>query len=301
MLYKSRTKSNSLIILALLNKRMNLDSKDKQHYFNLKKGFDGEVNFDTLTEKLQCECLILNDLLLEVNNTTFQIDSLILIQGKIYLYEVKNYEGDYYYQADKLFKKPTFEVVNPLDQLSRSGTLLRQLLLSLGFKLPIETHVIFINPKFTLYQAPLDKPIIFPTQIKQHMDQFNTISLKLTTNHKKIADQLLSLHKTNSPYKQIPSYDYNELQKGIFCPICHSFSVSVVKRKCICQDCGHAVLVANAVLRSVKELKILFPNIKITTNTVHDWCQMVQSKKRIRKILASNFNIVGVRQWTYYE
>lgn len=38
MPYKSRTKSNELIIIELLSKRMNLDSKVRQHYFNLKKG-----------------------------------------------------------------------------------------------------------------------------------------------------------------------------------------------------------------------------------------------------------------------
>ncbi|WP_342728897.1 MULTISPECIES: nuclease-related domain-containing protein [Virgibacillus] len=139
--------------------------------------------FDSLTEKLQCECLILNDLLLIVNNTTFQIDSLIILAGKIYFFEVKNYEGDYYYEYDKLFKKPNLEVINPYLQLSRSESLLRQLLLSLGFKLQIDASIVFINPKFTLYQAPLDKPIIFPTQVKQYMENLNIIPSKLTESH----------------------------------------------------------------------------------------------------------------------
>ena len=65
MPYKSRTESTELLILGSLNIRMNLSDKDRQHYFNLKKGYEGEVIFDSLTEKLQCECLILNDLLLK--------------------------------------------------------------------------------------------------------------------------------------------------------------------------------------------------------------------------------------------
>lgn len=60
-----------------------------------------------------------------MNNTTFQIDSLIITHEKVYLYEIKNYEGDYFYQADKLYKKPRFEIINPLHQLSRSKALLR--------------------------------------------------------------------------------------------------------------------------------------------------------------------------------
>lgn len=34
---------------------------------------------------------------------------------------------------------------------------------------------------------------------------------------------------------------------------------------------------------------------------IQDWCQVVESKKAIRRILATNFNRVGVNQWTYYE
>ncbi|GGB40003.1 hypothetical protein GCM10011409_16920 [Lentibacillus populi] len=302
MFYKPRTMSNELIILELLNERKNLPRKDKQHYFNLNKGYEGEVLFDALTENLQCECLILNDLLLKVNNTTFQIDSLIIAHGKIYFYEVKNYEGDYYYESDKLFKRnPKVEVINPLYQLGRSESLLRQLLLSIGFNPQIDASVVFINPKFTLYQAPLDKPIIFPTQVNQYIENFNAIPSKLSEKHKKVADQLLSLNNTDSPYKQIPSFYYDELRKGITCSKCHSFNLSVEKRKCICHECGNGEPVTDAVMRSVKEFKILFPNEKITTNIIHDWCQVVQSKKTIRRILATNFNIVGVHQWTYYE
>lgn len=69
MPYKPRTESTELLILRSLHTRMNLLEKDKQHYFNLKKGYEGEVMFDSLTEKLQCECFIVNDLLLKTNNT----------------------------------------------------------------------------------------------------------------------------------------------------------------------------------------------------------------------------------------
>lgn len=299
--YKLRTKSNELKTLELLNNRMNFESKDKQHFLNLKKGYEGEVIFDTVIKKLQSECLILNDLLLGVNSTTFQIDSLVIMHDKIYLYEVKNFEGDYFYESDKLYKKPKFEIVNPLDQLSRTESLLRQLLSNLKFQIQIESLVVFINPNFTLYQAPLDKPILFSGQIKRYLSNLNGIPSKLTVKHNKIAEQLLALHKTDTPFKQIPPYDYEKLRKGIICSKCQSFFLSVLKRKCVCHNCGQVESVSDAVLRSTLEFKILFPNEKITTNIIHDWCQIVPSKERIRKILKSNFKIVGVHQWSYYE
>lgn len=301
MLYKPRTKPKELTILELLNKRIGLTSKDKQHYVSLKKGYEGEIKFDSLTEKLQCECLILNGLLFEVSNTSFQIDTLIIMQDKIHLYEVKNLEGEYYYENGKLYKKPRYEILDPLDQLSRSGSLLRQLFHNLGSKPQIDPSVVFIHPEFTLYQAPMDKPIMLPTQVKSYIKYLDTIPSKLTMRHKKLADQLVALHQTDSRHSKLPIYEYDQLKKGITCSQCQSFSVSVYKRKCVCHKCGYQKSVAKAVIRTVKEFQILFPEKRITTNIIHDWCKVVESKKQIRRVLAANFNAVGEKQWTYYE
>jgi hypothetical protein len=301
MPYKSRTKSTELLILESLNNRMNLSHEDKKHYFNLKKGYKGEVQFDSLTEKLQCDCFILNDLLLKFNNTWFQIDTLIIFSEDIYLFEVKNFEGDYYYESEKLYKKPVFEVNNPLIQLSKSESLLRQLLQNLGFKISINASVVFINPEFTLYQTPLNIPFIFPTQINRYLEMLNTKPSKLNRKHKILADKLVSLHIKDSPFKQVPSYNYEKLKKGMTCANCESFSIIVDGRYCVCKDCWNKELVTTAVMRSVKELKFLFPNLKVTTNIVHEWCKVVDSKKRIRKILGKNFKKVGVHQWSFYE
>jgi hypothetical protein len=301
MIYKPRTESNELLMLKFLNSRMTLSERDKQHYLNLKKGFEGEVQFDLLTEKLQCECLILNDLLLKFKNTTFQIDSLIIVPETIYFFEVKNLEGDYFYEQERLYLKPKSEMNNPLIQLNRSESLLRQLLHSLGFKISITASVVFINPEFTLYQAPLDKPFIFPTQVNRYLEKFNTIPSKLNGKHKILADKLVSLHMEDSPFKQIPAYNYGHLRKGFTCEKCTSFSIYVEGKKSICKDCGHVEILEDAVMRSVRELKLLFPNQKITTNVIHEWCGMVVSKRIIKYILDKNYKLIGIHQWAYFE
>lgn len=301
MLYKSRSKSAELLILNSLNARMNLPAKDKQHHYNLQKGHEGEVLFDSETSKLECECYTLNDLLLKQNNTTFQIDSLIIHSETIYLFEVKNFEGDYYYESDRLYKKPKSEITNPLNQLYRSESLLRQLLQNLGYNIPINASVVFINPAFTLYQTPLNKPFIFPTQINKYLKNLDSIPSRLNNKHKMLADQLISLHIKDSPFNQIPTYDYDQLQKGITCAKCTSLSISVEGKKCICTECGHEETFTTAVMRHVNEFQLLFPNRKITTNVIHDWCNKIKSKRIISRILEKNFTKVGVHQWSYYE
>ncbi|WHY69058.1 nuclease-related domain-containing protein [Neobacillus sp. SuZ13] len=303
MAYKPRFESKELKILRVLNKRMMLSEKDKQHFFTLKKGFEGEVMFDKLTEELQCECYILNDLLFKVNNTLFQIDSLIITSGRIFFYEIKNFEGDYFIEpnTNRLYKKPKKEYNNPLLQLIRSDSLLRQLLQNIGYNLPIEAQVVFINPEFTLYQAPLDSPIIFPTQLNSYMRKLDAIPSKLNGKDKLLADKLISLHIEENPYTVLPHYEFKKLRKGITCAVCDSFSIHVNGKICKCGVCGHEELVTVAVLRNVSEIRLLFPEMRITTNLIYDWCMVIELKRTIKRILVRNYKQIGVRQWTYYE
>jgi hypothetical protein len=299
--YKYRIESNELQMLNLLNTRMELEENDKKRYYRLKKGYEGEVLFDSMTEKLQFNCLILNDLNLEVNNTSFQIDTLIITSATIYLYEVKYYEGDYYFETDVFYKTPETEYTNPLFQLSRAASLLRQLLSVLGFSIPIDGSVVFNNPEFTLYQALLGQPLILPNQVNRYLKKLDSTPSNLTKKHKILADKLISLHIKNPPIKHKPTYHYHHLRKGLTCYICNSFSFYIDGKKCVCKDCGHREAICDAVMRNVKEFQLLFPDQKITVSVIHEWCGMIVSKRWIRRLLENHFRIVSNRRWSYYE
>ncbi|MEH7332795.1 nuclease-related domain-containing protein [Neobacillus drentensis] len=301
MAYKPRTEPVMLKILRYLNARMVLSENEKQYYLTLKKGYEGEVKFDLLTEKISSECFVLNDLLLEVNNTLFQIDTTLIFQDTIYLLDVKNHEGDYIFESGEFFTMARKDIKNPLQQLKRSKSLFRQLLHNLGYHFNIESNVIFINPAFTLYQNPLNEPIIFPTQLDRYMKKLDTIPSKLNSRHKKLADQLISLHIRKSPYTHSPKYNYGMLRKGLSCGVCDSLSIFASEKKCVCADCGHEEAIDTAVLRSILELKVLFPEMKITTNLVHDWCSGEVSIKSIRRILKQNLTTKGSTRFCFYE
>ncbi|MEH7418934.1 nuclease-related domain-containing protein [Neobacillus drentensis] len=89
--------------------------------------------FDLLTGKLTPPNYLLNDLLLESNDSKFQIDSLMIRQEPLLLFEVKNYKGDFNYENGRFYSLASNkEIKNPLLQLERCESLLRQLLQSLG-------------------------------------------------------------------------------------------------------------------------------------------------------------------------
>ena len=66
MPFKARTVPGKLIMLRILNKRMDQTVEEKKYYLYQEKGFEGEVQFDLLTERIQSECYFLINLLLRV-------------------------------------------------------------------------------------------------------------------------------------------------------------------------------------------------------------------------------------------
>lgn len=301
MILKNRSEPDRLKILRSLNIRMNLTEEEKQYYLNQEKGFDGEKRLDELTKKLGNDLYFLNDLLLKTNNTHFQIDTLIISQTTIYPIEIKNYDGDYYYKSDNFYKMSNkdIEIQNPLQQLKRSETLLRQFLRNLGYHGHIEPYLVFNNPEFTLYQAPLNEPIIYPTQVNRFIEKLDNTPSKLNAWHKKLAEQIISKHITESPYTLLPSYDYDQIQKRITCATCHSFNVTVDAKKVICKKCGNQEEIVSAILRNVDEFKLLFPHRKITTSAIQEWCKIVYSKKMIWRVLKENYKAIGFGKWMY--
>jgi hypothetical protein len=302
MLLKGRSESDELLGLRYLNIRMELTAKDKFHYLNLEKGHQGEVRFDLRVEGLLEERYIINDLLLEVNNSYFQIDTLIISQGVIHLLDIKNFQGDFYLESDKLYALANNrEYKNPVDQLKRSTTLFRQLLHDLKQNYLIEALVIFNNPEFTLYQAPKDYPIILPTQVDRFLKDLNETPTKLNDGHKKLAQKLLSLHQLKNPFTVLPKYSYDKLQPGTYCLDCKSFLITIKNKKLVCGKCGACEEIESAILRNVEEFKFLFPEQKITTQSIKEWSKLDLSDKTFYRILKNHYTALGKTKYTFYK
>lgn len=290
-----------LQILNLLHTRLDLPEETKQYYLNKKKGYEGELKFDQLVSNLQNNYFALNGLLLKHNNTLFEIDSLLIMGNGIKYYEIKNFQGNYYFESDKIYFKPEHEIMNPLNQLNRSESLFRQLLQSYGFNINIESYIVFINPELTLYQAPINKQFILPTQLKQHFAYLESIKSRIGDKHKLIGEKLASLHIEESPHSNVPEYKFEELRKGIVCKFCNSFNVNLIGQKCFCQDCENVERAADAIKRTIDEFRLLFPDERVTARGIYYWCNGIASLNRIRDVLSKHFIRKSNNRWTYYE
>lgn len=290
---KARCESEELLMFRSLNLRMELTRNDAYYYSNLEKGYEGECQFDQLVEsQLPDDWLAINDLLLECNNTIFQIDSLLIGYGIIFVNDVKNYDGDFIIKDGKWYTVSGNEVSDPLDQLKRCESLLRRLLHHLGFTLPIESRIVFINPEFYLYHAPLSTQMIFFPQLNRFMNQLKMKSGKLDGRQFKVAHKLVSLNKKTSVFSRVPEFQYEQLEKGVACRTGKGFMNTYNKHTLVCNECGCHEDVESAILRNVAEFRLLFPDQKITTNAIYKWCKIIP-KKTIWRILAKNFKYQG--------
>ncbi|SDJ26529.1 Nuclease-related domain-containing protein [Natribacillus halophilus] len=273
---------------------------DKQHYLNQEKGFAGEQQLDIWLEDLTNDCLIVNDLLLKHKQQLFQIDTLLIFSNKIYLFNVKYYEGDYYTEYDKWYVMSGKEVNDPLLQLKRSDYLLRQLLQSLKMNfLPIEPLLIFINPAFMLYNASPNLPAVFSSQLQRYMNKLNREPAKINRKHEHLAERLVSLHEEKSHHTELPDYDFDRLEKGVVCVRCGVMMVRGGKTFA-CDHCGHVENVKPAIIRSAEEYNALFPDSKVTTPVIYEWCAMQCDKKTIARALDERFKLVRNGRYAYY-
>lgn len=301
MIIKKRTKPLLLQILEFLNYRTVLSALEKKDYDNQLKGYEGEVQFDTYLEKLQFDCLIVNDLLLKDRGKMVQIDSLVLVGDTIYLYEVKNYSGSYDYKDDALHAQSDFVITDPLTQIRNSQPLLYNLVRKLGCRMEIRSQVAFINPDFYLYQLSRDKPFLFTHQLTRHFDYLEKKQTFIKETHKRLANQLSDLHIANYRPSNLPKYHFDTLKKGTFCPSCFSFEHIDTRNNRLCSSCGHKETIAEAIKRSAEEFYILFPEINVTKRLIYEWCGGEYNEQRIQKVLNSNYISHGSCKSTYYE
>jgi hypothetical protein len=299
---KKRTKPFELLVLKILSYRMKLSEAEKSHLISIDKGYAGELVFDSYTDQLISDhWQTMGDLFLEFNQTPFQVDSLVRNNEKLYLFDVKNFEGDYFIDKDgRWFSKLSGnEIRDPLEQLKRCESLLRRQLHYLGYHLPIEAYLVFVNPEFHLFNASMNLPIIYPTQLNRFIKNANSSRGPLKDRYPDLFQRLLSLNKPYVNHDRLPTYTFESLYKGNFCIGCHQLLTEYVGELFVCK-CGQTEEVTSVILRSIDEYRLLFPNKNITTNDVFEWCGKIKSTKAIRRILHLKYSSVGYGRHVYY-
>ncbi|RIW29619.1 NERD domain-containing protein [Bacillus salacetis] len=297
---KERLESEELRVYKSLDPRKKLTPKEKYYFAGLEKGFIGEKLFDQWLEPVLENRILLPDMQFMPSTTFVQIDTLLLTSKQLYLFEVKYYEGDHVIEGDNLLRMDGTDAKNPLLQLKRNEPVLRRILDNVGCSLPIQPIAVFVNPRFHLYNAPVGLPIIYPAQLERFIAKLNQTPSFLKRTHTDLAEKLIFSTVADNPYVRLPDYRYSELRKGIVCPGCGRFYNGYSRAVLVCSFCGGNETAHSAVLRTIEEFKLLFPDVRITVSQIHDWCKIVKGKKTVRKILEEEYLLKNQGRSSFY-
>lgn len=296
------TPSTSLLRYEALSSRKNLSPTDKRRYSQLQKGFIGEKRLATSLQSQHCHNVVpLFNNLFESMDKDFEIDCLLLTSDTIFLLEIKNYTGNYYVENNHIYHFPSKkQIYNPVTQLDRTEFLFKRLLSDMQVTMKVRSFVVFVNHHFVLYEAPIQFPIIFPSQINSFLEKTNRNAPQLSSKVEQLANLLIRRRKVKSNYERLPSYKMEELKKGIFCMNCSIELGRSNRNKFTCVHCQQAVTAIDVVLYSTAQYHLLFPEEKITTNNIFEWCGQHFSKNFVRKILANHLIAKSTGRHTHY-
>src|SRR5690625_1252008 len=295
-------KSLTLQVLENLNQRKTLKHSEVTKLQRLKKGYQGEIVFaNALKKYLDPTHYKIFDLNLSMDGTVSQYDVLLLMKDNLLHFEVKNQSGDYYIKDGNWHYLLTNQQINnPLHQASRANRLLNDFLRLHHIKLEVNSFTVFVHPQFYLYYAPIDRKVIFPSQIKHFLENINQTAPKNYT-HPDIYKLLTESHIEKLPHEVLPEYTYEELKKDVFCDGCLRNLYSKTNKFITCHSCNKTFTIKEVIEKSAIEFSILFPDEPITINKIHLWTNQSFNKKTIAKHLNSFLIHIPNGKFGYYK
>lgn len=114
-----------------------------------------------------------------------------------------------------------------------------------------------------------------------------------------LKDQITHLNDEIPRYCDV-KYTFESLNKGIFCENDGSKLLSNGLKKYICGNCGTFYQQKDVVFQLVEDFRALFPDEKVTLNTLYEFSGKKISNYKLQKVLNAYYEKIGVRRGVYY-
>ncbi|MCE4957447.1 nuclease-related domain-containing protein [Macrococcoides caseolyticum] len=263
------------------------------------KGINGERRFDDLAIQHIKHGLILNNLQFIVNQQYFQIDTLIIMNNEIYIFEIKNIHCDIFYKDNYFYFNNGAPIEKLNAQRTRTPKLFNQLLIQNHIDLPFNYYTTFVNPDYKVYgYSTQDKVLEF------HMipKMLQTYSQKVTTDYDEyIANQLLSLHRHDEKFNFRKHIHIEQLIKGVACH-CHiNLYRKVSNRKFICPTCKKEINCEQFIQKAIEDILLMYPMERLTVNLIREWTKSAVSGEKIRLYLKRHYTMYKCGPLTFYR
>lgn len=262
--------------LQILKRRTILGKNDEKEREKLQRGYAGELKFDKLLDEAlrDMDVYHLKDFRFKIDSSAttmkvasgfseVQIDNVLIAGDRIYTFEVKNFGFDLVYGAKSWYFTGGQEYKDLSMQVNRQRTSLDFLLRDGGFNYDIISHLVFINPRQTIYNMPNLENLLVPSNTQRRL---NNICVSNRYDQSGLADYLDSRRLVKSMYDLPTNVTFDELRSGVFCYQCDSVAEleKVSPYKYCCPSCTQVFTPLEIVQTLIDELKTLNESWEIT-------------------------------------
>lgn len=284
-----RKKSHELQWLEIMNQRNGLNEEEIKIYQRLKRGYQGELEFDKMCDFfLENKLDVMDDLTLHFQNNTIQIDKLIMSENTLYLIDIKYYRGHYIFEKNEWRVGQRILSNNIFEQLRRAVRVVQNIVHEADLKMNIKGVLVFINPKSSI------EVIDAVHEEVMSYDQVSSWLMKMNNNNADGNPQwknILRMFEIEN-YRTTRACDeqrFKDLKKGIRCTNCGSFDVEEGWYKIAC-SCGYVEIRETAYVRTICEYGVIMHDKDIKKKDLKTFFKNYKDDY-LKRMLAKHFTL----------
>lgn len=249
MILKYRDKPAKIAGYEALLKRLAVNHPKRamivEKLASAKAGAGGEERIDTILSYFEPEYpfRIIQNLSLPERN---QIDTLIIMQDRIIILEIKNLGGELRMRTNPsslgqiLLDGRRRFLKNPVIQAETAKIKLQKVLKAAGIQLPIESIVVMAYPSQFVEDVPPDAKVWIAEEVLVQLYKINIGNKFLSVEQMhSLGKKLLSIDRQYQPFPLAPNMNINlqDIGNGVFCPRCKLRKMKRVVRRWECHFC----------------------------------------------------------------
>lgn len=213
------------------------DRQMTQKYKYFLSGEQGEkVMHDWLLQNLPAHATILHDFWMEYRGLA-QVDLLVLLNNIIWIIEVKHYNGYFQYQDNVCTLNGHRMNKDYISQMRNRLLIMEDIIQQSGSDMQLKGTMIFTHEHSEISIPPeLTFDTLTLNQAKRYLT--NEILPKVTRQKLNILPHLKNFQAQSTfIIPTLNEKDFTFLKKGVYCPVCFSFDLSISDRNIICEEC----------------------------------------------------------------
>lgn len=289
--------------LEAMNRRGALLAEDQRRLEALEIGFEGECAFDDWINRYgDDQWHVYRDIWIDAGGST-QVDTMVVTASAVFIFDVKNYSGDYAYINGRWTVNGRPIIKDVLLQLKRSMEKVHLMLRQIDPMIEAEGLIVFINEHFSFRtEGEQGGKIVMRHGLRKHLQTMNAGGGAIRMPIDMLCERIESFFIDN-PYLP-PACDdnaYFSLKKGVCCCSCGAFRHAVLRYHMKCLGCGNKETKERAVLRSICEYGVLRNDRNLRVKEVFYFLDELVSERYIRFVLTKHFEAIARGRYAAYK